>query len=216
MGWNPLRARRRQYLENMEAFRSARKLLDEDISALGEQLTEVGREAAASALDSPSEADYQKARDSYERARALRAAAATAEDVGAIDPVLNEGRYHLACVLARRDGVGLPTRRDPCFFNPQHGPGVADVAWAPPGGVDQTVTICRPDADRLAAGEPPDIRQVRVGDRYVPWYAVGGSIAAIAQTHAQVSHARTADSDPYVNEARARAAMGTMNERLNP
>ena len=32
--------------------------------------------------------------------------------------------------------------------------------------------VCRSDLRRITGGEDPEIRMVRVGDRYVPWYAV--------------------------------------------
>lgn len=64
-------------------------------------------------------------------------------------------------------GEPLPDRREPCFFDPRHGPSVRDVSWAPPSGVARTVAVCAADARRLEGGQPPAVRQVRVGDRYV-------------------------------------------------
>jgi ketosteroid isomerase-like protein len=170
-----LRARKRRRLAALEEFRQARKLIDEDVTVFGEQLSDLHVETLTTELDRDMRADYQRALDLYEEAKsALRgaeAAPAVVAAVVAIAETLDEGRFRLACVLAARDGVELPTRRDPCFFNPQHGPAAADVAWTPPGGVERKVPVCRSDANRLAQGDQPDIRLVRVGDRYVPWYA---------------------------------------------
>ena len=116
----------------------------------------------------------------------------------AIETLLDDGRFHLACVLARRDGLDLPTRREPCFFNPQHGPAADDVAWTPPGGVEREVPVCRADARRLAGGEQPEIRQVRVGDRCVPWYAAeqhGASAARPSTPRAAALKGRRATPD---------------------
>ena len=117
--------------------------------------------------------DYQRALDLYDEAKHALTRAKATEDlaaVRAVEPVLNDGRFHLACVLARRDGLDLPQRREPCFFNPQHGPAVADVPWTPPGGVERQVPVCRSDKRRLDGGEDPEDALVRAGDRYVPWY----------------------------------------------
>ena len=50
----------------------------------------------------------------------------------AIEQVVADARYHRAAVLAVIAGDPLPERREPCFFNPQHGPSMQDVEWAPP------------------------------------------------------------------------------------
>jgi hypothetical protein len=39
-----------------------------------------------------------------------------------------------------------------------------------------TWPTCRRDRDRLTAGEAPDVRLVRVGDRYVPWWQADGPL----------------------------------------
>ena len=44
------------------------------------------------------------------------------------------------------------------------------MTWAPPNGVAREIAVCGADARRLEAGEDPDVRLVRVGDRYVKWY----------------------------------------------
>jgi hypothetical protein len=117
-------------------------------------------------------ADYANALASYERAKELLAAATVTDELSAVTTTLEDGRYARACLLARQDGTELPARREECFFNPQHGPAMSDVAWAPPGGTERRIAVCAADARRLAGGEEPEIRLVRVGDRYVPWYAV--------------------------------------------
>ncbi len=148
----------------------ARRLVVEDVTVFGEQLSELHIETLTTELDEDMQGDYQRALDLYETAKSSLEAATTVEDVADVDTLLTDGRFHLACILARRDGVELPTRRESCFFNPQHGPGVTDVTWAPPNGVARTVAVCGSDARRLEAGEAPIVRLVRVGDRYVNWH----------------------------------------------
>jgi hypothetical protein len=64
----------------------------------------------------------------------------------------------------------LPERRPPCFFDPRHGPSVADVEWAPPGGAPREVPACAADTERIRNGLEPSTRQVLVDDRQVPFY----------------------------------------------
>src|SRR6476619_3270943 len=79
----------------------------------------------------------------------------------------------MACVRARVAGEPLPTRRPPCFFDPRHGLSVADVSWTPPGGTQREVPACALDAERVRAGAEPDVRQVMVGSRRVPYWQGG-------------------------------------------
>src|SRR3954466_7444423 len=79
----------------------------------------------------------------------------------------------MAWVRARVAGAPLPTRRPPCFFDPRHGLSVEDVPYAPPGGAQRDVPACALDAERVRAGAEPDIRQVMVGSRRVPYWQGG-------------------------------------------
>jgi hypothetical protein len=177
-----LRARKERRLLAAEELRQARKLVDEDVTVFGEQLAELHVDTLTTELDPDMRWDYQRSLDLYETSKAALAGAHDTAAVLAINTVLDEGRFHLACVLARRDGVDLPDRREPCFFNPQHGPAVDDVTWTPPFGVEREIPVCRSDALRIKGGEEPDVRQVRVGDRYVPWYAAKQQRGLITQT----------------------------------
>lgn len=165
-----LRARRERELEVADRLRTARQLAEEDVTVLGEQLSELHVDTLTTPLDAEMRGDYQAALDAYERAKTVLRDAGSTDDVLRVDSLLDDGRFARACVLARRDGQELPQRRDPCFFNPQHGPAVTDLAWTPPSGVEREIAVCRSDANRLTAGDQPEIRLVRVGDRYVPWY----------------------------------------------
>ena len=44
----------------------------------------------------------------------------------------------------------------------------------------RTIAICAADGRRLAAGEEPLVRMVRVGDRWVPWHE-SGSMGRLAE-----------------------------------
>lgn len=170
MRWRLGRRAREARLVEREEFRQLRRLVVEDVTVFGEQLVGLHVETLTTELDDAMREDYQRALDRYEDAKAALAVAEDGSAVNAIGPVLDDGRFHLACVLARRDGEPLPERREPCFFNPQHGPGVVDVSWAPREGVPRMIPVCGADARRLEQGIDPDVRLVRVGDRYVKWY----------------------------------------------
>ena len=177
-----LRARKERRLAALEDQRQARRLVEEDVTVFGEQLSDLHVETLTTDLDADMREDYQRALDLYERSKTDLREARDAAAVTAIGTVLDEGRYRLACVLARRDDEPLPERREPCFFNPQHGPSVQDIAWTPPGGVERDVPVCRSDLRRITGGQDPETRLVRVGDRYVPWYAAEGARGLLTST----------------------------------
>ena len=146
------RRRREEDLAAKDRWRTARKLMDEDVTVLGEQVAELHVDTLADDLGHEAADHYRRALEGYDQAKALLAASETAEDVVAIEQVVADARYHRAAVLAIGDGEPLPERREPCFFNPQHGPSMQDVEWTPPGGTPRVIATCAADARRLAAG----------------------------------------------------------------
>src|SRR5690606_21609979 len=164
----------------VEQLRTVARPAEEDVTRFGEELQELHVDTLTTTLDVPMRQDYQRALDCYETAKELLHTSSRAEDVTEATKALEDGRYALACVLARQDGRPLPQRRPPCFFTPRHGPAEADVEWAPRGGVPREVPVCLADAERVAAGAEPDTRQVRDGNRMVPWYQGGPAYGAYA------------------------------------
>lgn len=168
------KTRHERRMETARNFRLSRKVADEDVTAFGEELSDLHVETLTTAIDDDMRTDYQQALDSYETAKDRIRDANDESGVTQATKALEDGRFAMACVLARRDAVALPLRRPPCFFNPTHGPAATDVAWAPPGGVTREIPVCFGCEERLAGGERPDTRLVRWGNRYVPWYQAGG------------------------------------------
>ena len=193
MTWNPIR-RARHHREtkrlDVDRWRVARRMVDEDVTVLGEQLADLDIGTIGEDVDVETAHHYRRALDDYERANAAARAAATVEDVVRVEQVVANARYHRACVLALRARQPLPERRGPCFFDPRHGPSTHDVLWAPPMGALRSVTVCAADAQRLRGGEPPAIRMVRVGDRYVPSHEAG-SVEVVLQSHQGLRHERS-------------------------
>src|SRR3954471_21121011 len=147
-----------------------KKLAFEDVTALGVELQDLDLELAGKPLDVGTNADYQRALDSYEAAKTAADDIARPEQVQDVTKILDDGRYAIACVRARAAGDPLPQRRPPCFFDPRHGLSVADVTYAPMGGTERQVPACALDAERIRAGADPDVRQVMVGTRRVPYW----------------------------------------------
>ena len=147
------RKRREQELAALDRWRLARRLMDEDVTVLGEQVAELHVDTLADDLDPAARDHYRRALEHYDQAKHLLAASRTLDDVVAIEQVTADARYHRAAVIAVRDGDPLPERREPCFFDPRHGPSMQEVEWTPPGGTARTIGVCAADARRLSVGD---------------------------------------------------------------
>ncbi|QRV30338.1 hypothetical protein I6J42_08240 [Streptomyces californicus] len=168
------RTKRRKEEEERAALDKLRVVVDEDITAYGETLERLDFHPAEKGADDAMRADYERALDSYETAKARMDRATHPSDVRPVTQSLEDGRYSLAVLEARRTGAEIPARRPPCFFDPRHGPAVADVRWTPPGGAPREVPVCGTDEARLARGEDPMSRTVDTGDgRRRPYWEAG-------------------------------------------
>jgi hypothetical protein len=173
--------RRSQHREEVAELDSIRRLADEDVTYLGEQLQHLDAQVQGRPLDQSAQVDYQAALDAYEAARREVPRIHRPEDVSTVTDTLSAGRYALACVQARVAGTPLPEPREPCFFNPQHGPSTVNVMWTPPGRGTRSVPACAQDAARVAAHEPPEIRKVPMGSRKVPYWEAGRAYQPYAE-----------------------------------
>lgn len=168
------RNRKRKEAEDRAALEKLRVVVDEDITAYGETLDRLDFRPAEPGADDTMRADYERALDSYETAKSRMAQARHPSDVRGVTQALEDGRYSLAVLEARRTGRELPARRPPCFFDPRHGPSVADVRWTPSGGTAREVPVCGADEVRLRSGEDPMSRTVDVGGgRRRPYWEAG-------------------------------------------
>ncbi|MER5275718.1 hypothetical protein ABT025_08165 [Streptomyces sp. NPDC002809] len=158
------RNRKRKEAEEQAALDKLRVVVDEDITAYGETLDRLDFHPAEAGADDTMRADYERALDSYESAKSRMEHARHPSDVRGVTQALEDGRYSLAVLDARRTGGELPARRPPCFFDPRHGPSVADVQWAPSGGTAREVPVCGADEIRVRDGEDPMSRTVDMGD----------------------------------------------------
>lgn len=152
---------------------AARSAAEEDVVRFGEELQRLDSDVLMADTDEAMVQDWQRALDSYEHAKQALDRVQQPGDVRHVTTALEDGRYAVACVRARRAGEPLPQRRPPCFFNPAHGPSTVDVEWAPPGGRPRQVPVCAADEDRLAQGAEPDVRTVPQGAGRVPYWDAG-------------------------------------------
>ncbi|GAA2268230.1 hypothetical protein GCM10010430_61910 [Kitasatospora cystarginea] len=173
------RAKKRREEKERAELAQLRTVVDEDITAFGEELDRLDFNPGAPDADDAQRADYSHALDAYERAKQTMDAAKRPADVSQVTEALADGRFALATLAARREKRPLPERRSPCFFDPRHGVSVQDVYWAPTGGAPRTVPACAADAARVTSGQEPDIRTVQTeygqqpywnaGPAYSPW-----------------------------------------------
>ncbi|MFB7291379.1 hypothetical protein [Actinacidiphila glaucinigra] len=187
------RAKRRREEQDRARLDELRPVVDEDITAFGEELSRIGFDPGGATADDAMREDYTRALDAYDTAKTAMDRAHAPGDVRQVSHALEEGRFALATLEARIDGGPLPERRPPCFFDPRHGPSVQDVPWTPDGGgAERTVPVCAADAARLEDGLEPMARQVdtprgprpywEAGPAYAPWaqgYFGGGMLPGI-------------------------------------
>ncbi|QES08556.1 hypothetical protein DEJ44_25020 [Streptomyces venezuelae] len=186
------RNRLRKEAEERDALDKLRVVVDEDITAFGEELERLDFHPAEAGADDAMRGDYERALDSYDKAKSLMAAAARPHDVRPVTQALEDGRYSLAVLAARRESRPLPERRAPCFFDPRHGPSTEDRTWTPAGGAARQVPVCAADAARLDDGLDPMARTVdadgvrrpywEAGPAYGPWaggYFGGGLLPGL-------------------------------------
>lgn len=163
-----------------EEMASVKRAADEDVTEFGEDLQRLDLDLAGRDLDEAARQDYQRALDDYDAAKQSVEAVTAPDDVRHVAEILEDGRYAVSCVKARVTGEPLPARRPPCFFNPQHGPSLRDVTWAPDGGQTREVPACELDAQRVEAGADPDSRKVMMGSRRVPYWEAGPAFSPMA------------------------------------
>ncbi|MER5967172.1 hypothetical protein [Streptomyces sp. NPDC002057] len=186
------RNRLRKEAEERAALDKLRVVVDEDITAFGEELERLDFHPGEPGADDAMRGDYESALDSYDRAKSLMASAAHPHDVRAVTEALDDGRFALAALAARRESRPLPERRAPCFFDPRHGLSTEDRTWTPAGGAARQVPVCAADAARLDSGLDPMARMVdadgvrrpywEAGPAYGPWaggYFGGGLLPGL-------------------------------------
>ena len=176
-GFLLLRANRRRRERERQELEQVKRTAQEDLIALGEDIGSLDSDLQLSGAAEEARRQHAAAVAAYERAATALDRAARPADIAAVSAALEEGRFAMTSAKALLEGRPLPERRPPCFFDTRHGPSVADVTWAPPGGAPRQVPACAADALRIEQGTEPETRKVLVGDRYEPFYNAPGYYA---------------------------------------
>ena len=173
-------SRRRRRREEAAQFAQVRALARDDVIALGEEIRSLDLDMEMPETDREAKDHYALAVERYQQAEQALEGARRPEDLQPVSERLEEGRWAMEAARARMEGKPVPERRAPCFFDPRHGPSVADVDWAPPGGEPRPVPVCAADAVRIRDGDDPHTRHVSVDGREVPYWQAGPAYGPFA------------------------------------
>jgi len=166
--------RRRQGRQQARAeLEEVKQVAREDLVALGDDIRALDLDVEMPGADAEAKQHYDQAVQRYTEAEQALDGARRPEDIEPVTSALEEGRWAMAAAKAELAGDEAPERRPPCFFDPRHGPSVADVEWGPLGGRPRPVPVCAADLTRIQDGVDPEPRQVPVGGRMVPYWAAG-------------------------------------------
>ncbi|WP_194506004.1 hypothetical protein, partial [Actinomadura livida] len=166
-------SRKRQRVRAEQEMADLKNGVQEDVTLLGEDIAQLDLNVMDKELEPEIRSDYEHAMNSYDEAKRATARATRPHDMQDVTTALEDGRYYMTATRARLAGEPVPERRAPCFFNPQHGPSVEDVMWAPPGGTARSVPACAADAEALRLGSAPDVRMVPYGGGRRPYWDAG-------------------------------------------
>ncbi|WP_162795651.1 hypothetical protein [Nonomuraea lactucae] len=165
--------KKKQAIQDAKDLAAVKQTVEEDVTKFGEEITALDTDVTIAGQGGQHIDEWQQALDSYEKSKTQLAAVERADQVRDVTQTLEDGRYALAVVKAKVNDKPVPERRAPCFFNPQHGPSVRDVSWAPPGGAARDVPACAGDAEAVERGFDPKTREVMVDGRRRPYYDAG-------------------------------------------
>jgi hypothetical protein len=171
------RARRRRRAQEEAELEDLRRVAGDELSAIGEDIRLLEIDVDMPGADPRAKDRYYEAVQAYTRAEEALDLAKRPEDFRPIGQALEEGRWDMQAAKALLAGREEPERRPPCFFDPRHGPSVADVEWWPAWGTPRSVPVCAADAARLEAGEEPESRMVTVGGQRMPYWQAPGQYA---------------------------------------
>ena len=166
--------RRQERAEDDAAFADVRRTAEDDIAAIADDITDLDDDVEAAGAPPAAKQAYMRALDHYQRADTELKRAGSIEELRRVAEIAADGRYEMAVARAHLEGRPPPERRPPCFFDPRHGPSVADMEYAPPGGQPRMVPVCQADAVRLQNGEEPQPRTEYVSGQMVPYWAAPG------------------------------------------
>ncbi|WP_236700467.1 chemotaxis protein CheA [Allosalinactinospora lopnorensis] len=171
-------SKKKREAQKAKELAEIKQMANEDVVRLGEDVARLDIDLGK--VDDATRTDYSNAMDSYDRAKTLLDTIKEPQEIQQVTNALEDGRYSMVATRARMNGEPVPERRQPCFFNPQHGPSQQDVMWAPPGGTSRSVPACASCAQAVLSGHDPDVRMVEVDGQRRPYYDAGPAYAPYA------------------------------------
>jgi hypothetical protein len=175
-----LLVRRRRAGERQAELAEVQEEVEADLVALADDVRALDADVERPDADPRAKEAYTRALDCYEEASRAFERARSAEALEPVAAALEEGRWEMAVAKALLEGREPPARTPPCFFDPRHGPSVAEVEWAPPGGTPRPVPVCEDDRRALERGEEPSFREVAWHGQRVPYWQAGPAYGAYA------------------------------------
>jgi hypothetical protein len=169
--------RRRRNVARTAELAEVREEVEADLVALADDVRALDAGVERADADPRAKEAYTRALDRYEEASRAFERARSAEALEPVAAALEEGRWEMAVAKALLEGREPPERTQPCFFDPRHGPSVAEVDWAPPGGTPRPVPVCEDDRRALARGDEPSFREVASHGQRVPYWQAGPAYA---------------------------------------
>src|SRR5919109_1411523 len=125
-GMSRVRRRRREQADLAEVKAVTR----EDLVALGDDIRALDLDVEMPDVDKQAKEHYGLAVERYQQADEAWQRARRPRDMERVTSLLEEGRWAMMAAKARLAGEPGPERRQPCFFDPRHGPSVRDIEWA--------------------------------------------------------------------------------------
>lgn len=171
LGVAHVRRRRAQQGVEREQVEEVKRTAREDLLALGQDIRALDLDVEMPGANPTGKEHYNRAVELYDRANQEFEQARRPQDLERVTAALEEGRFEMASAKAALEGKPQPERRPPCFFDPRHGPSVADIEWAPPGGTPRPVPACAACRQRVESGIEPDVRQVVVAGQAMPYWS---------------------------------------------
>lgn len=116
------RSRRKKEEERRAALAKLAVVVDEDITAFGEELERLDFHPAEAGADDAMRADYERALDAYEKAKSLMAATTRPEEVRAVTQTLEDGRFSSPSSPPAERAARSPNAAPPASSTPATAP----------------------------------------------------------------------------------------------
>jgi hypothetical protein len=165
--------RRRQRAEDAQVADMLRPSLQEEVVELSSTVSALPpAPAGAEAVNTATRTVLDLVEEARQRLDVTDGSAAmdTPSEVEDVVRRLADARYQLVVIDALRQGQPVPERTAPCFFDPRHGPSVAERPFTPEFGAERPVPVCAACRDQVDAGQVPAMRTLALSSSVKPYW----------------------------------------------